>query len=90
MVRRSNIREGSTHYEGSTKRGDYGAVKTRVRLVLIVVFRGSLATIARDGPGSAMYFVVYEYVKRRLTPEGHTFSPFAVVMAGGLAGILLG
>lgn len=55
----------------------------------MVVFRGSLATIARDGPGSAMYFVVYEYVKRRLTPEGDTFSPLAVVMAGGLAGILL-
>src|ERR1700712_5677259 len=32
------------------------------------VFRGSLATLARDGPGSAAYFATYEYIKRKLTP----------------------
>jgi solute carrier family 25 (mitochondrial carnitine/acylcarnitine transporter), member 20/29 len=53
---------------------------------LIKVFRGSAATLARDGPGSAAYFAVYEYVKRKLTPEGHTLSLPAVIMAGGLAG----
>jgi solute carrier family 25 carnitine/acylcarnitine transporter 20/29 len=55
---------------------------------LTVVFRGSLATIARDGPGSAAYFAVYEYTKRKLTPEGKQLSLPAVIMAGGLAGIL--
>jgi solute carrier family 25 carnitine/acylcarnitine transporter 20/29 len=57
-------------------------------LDLTVVFRGSLATIARDGPGSAAYFAVYEYTKRKLTPEGKQLSLPAVIMAGGLAGIL--
>ena len=57
-------------------------------LGLTVVFRGSLATIARDGPGSAAYFAVYEYTKRKLTPEGKQLSLPAVIMAGGLAGIL--
>lgn len=51
-----------------------------------VVFRGSLATIARDGPGSAAYFAVYEYTKRKLTPEGHALSLPAIIMAGGMAG----
>jgi solute carrier family 25 (mitochondrial carnitine/acylcarnitine transporter), member 20/29 len=51
------------------------------------VFRGSVATLARDGPGSAAYFAVYEYVKRKLTPEGHSLSLPAIIMAGGLAGI---
>ena len=32
------------------------------------VFRGSVMTLARDGPGSAAYFATYEVVKRRLTP----------------------
>lgn len=52
----------------------------------MVVFRGSLATIARDGPGSAAYFAVYEYTKRKLTPEGQQLSLPAIIMAGGLAG----
>ena len=55
-------------------------------MYLIVVFRGSAATLARDGPGSAAYFAVYEYTKRKLTPEGQTLSLPAVIMAGGIAG----
>jgi hypothetical protein len=50
------------------------------------VFRGSVATLARDGPGSAAYFAVYEYTKRKLTPEGQSLSLPAVIMAGGFAG----
>ena len=34
------------------------------------VFKGSVATFARDGPGSALYFATYEYLKRKLTPRG--------------------
>ena len=52
----------------------------------MIVFRGSVATLARDGPGSAVYFAVYEYTKRKLTPEGQALSLPAVIMAGGLAG----
>jgi solute carrier family 25 carnitine/acylcarnitine transporter 20/29 len=33
------------------------------------VFRGSAMTLARDGPGSALYFATYETVKRNLTPK---------------------
>uniref|UniRef100_A0A060TGN7 ARAD1D24816p n=1 Tax=Blastobotrys adeninivorans TaxID=409370 RepID=A0A060TGN7_BLAAD len=50
------------------------------------VFKGSVATLARDGPGSALYFATYEYTKRRLTPEGQTMSLGAITLAGGLAG----
>ncbi|RCI08335.1 hypothetical protein L249_8874 [Ophiocordyceps polyrhachis-furcata BCC 54312] len=31
------------------------------------VFRGSAATLARDGPGSAAYFAAYEYIKASLS-----------------------
>ena len=58
------------------------------------VFRGSTATLARDGPGSAAYFATYEYVKRRLSPKdefGKTgkLSPLAVCTAGGAAGVAM-
>ena len=56
---------------------------------MILVFRGSAATLARDGPGSAAYFVVYEYFKRHLTPPGESLSLPAVIMAGGLAGVAM-
>ncbi|KAK2749384.1 carnitine transporter [Myotisia sp. PD_48] len=59
------------------------------------VFRGSAITLARDGPGSAAYFAVYEYVKRSLTPKdangnvtGELSLP-AVVTAGGAAGVAM-
>lgn len=51
------------------------------------VFRGSLATLARDGPGSAAYFATYEIVKKQLTPEDQDLSLWAVMTAGGLAGV---
>ncbi|KAF8470863.1 mitochondrial carnitine:acyl carnitine carrier [Kalaharituber pfeilii] len=50
------------------------------------VFRGSVATLARDGPGSAAYFATYEIVKKRLTPENSDLSLGAVMVAGGCAG----
>lgn len=59
------------------------------------VFRGSAMTLARDGPGSAAYFAVYEYVKRSLSPkdaEGNAtgeLSLTAVMTAGGAAGIAM-
>ncbi|ROT40752.1 mitochondrial carrier [Sodiomyces alkalinus F11] len=60
------------------------------------VFRGSAATLARDGPGSAAYFAAYEYIKRRLTPrDPATGSPtgdislLAITAAGAAAGVAM-
>jgi solute carrier family 25 carnitine/acylcarnitine transporter 20/29 len=59
------------------------------------VYRGSVMTLARDGPGSAAYFATYEYVKRTLTPKdpdtglpGKLSMP-AVMAAGGAAGVAM-
>ncbi|CAG85195.2 DEHA2B05522p [Debaryomyces hansenii CBS767] len=51
------------------------------------IFKGSAATLARDGPGSALYFATYEYMKRRLTTPDTDLSLFAITMAGGCAGV---
>ncbi|PQE09870.1 carnitine acyl carnitine carrier protein [Rutstroemia sp. NJR-2017a BVV2] len=60
------------------------------------VFRGSVATLARDGPGSAAYFATYEYIKRRLTPldvatgkPSGDLSLLAVTGAGACAGVAM-
>ncbi|KAI0478406.1 mitochondrial carrier domain-containing protein [Xylariaceae sp. FL0804] len=61
------------------------------------IFRGSAATLARDGPGSAAYFATYETIKRRLTPRdpetgrpsGDNLSLKAVMVAGGAAGVAM-
>lgn len=60
------------------------------------VFRGSVATLARDGPGSAAYFAAYEYMKRRLTPvdpatgrPSGELSLLAVTGAGAAAGVAM-
>ncbi|KIW66288.1 hypothetical protein PV04_08485 [Phialophora macrospora] len=59
------------------------------------VFRGSAMTLARDGPGSAAYFAVYEYVKRNLSPkdaEGNATGELslpAVMTAGACAGVAM-
>lgn len=59
------------------------------------VFRGSAMTLARDGPGSAAYFAVYETVKRYLSPKDANgkatgeLSLSAVMAAGGAAGIAM-
>jgi len=55
------------------------------------IFRGSVATVARDGPGSAAYFAAYEVAKKALTPAGGDgqLNLGAVVMAGGTAGVAM-
>lgn len=53
------------------------------------IFKGSAATLARDGPGSALYFATYEYMKRRLTTADTDLSLFAITMAGGCAGVAM-
>lgn len=59
------------------------------------VFRGSAMTLARDGPGSAVYFATYEATKRKLTPKDENGNPVgglsltAVATAGSAAGVAM-
>ncbi|EGG08089.1 uncharacterized protein MELLADRAFT_42989 [Melampsora larici-populina 98AG31] len=56
------------------------------------LFRGSMATVARDAPGSAAYFVAYESAKRALTPKGsdpNQLNLTTICAAGGFAGIAM-
>jgi len=56
------------------------------------IFRGTGATLARDGPGSAAYFAAYEVTKKALTPAGSSPSELnlgAIILAGGTAGVAM-
>ncbi len=56
------------------------------------IWRGSGATLARDGPGSAAYFCAYETAKKALTPPGQDpgeLNLLSVLTAGGLAGMAM-
>lgn len=54
------------------------------------LFRGSLATLARDGPGSALYFAAYEVTKKTLAKPGEEeFSVTKTCIAGGMAGVAM-
>ncbi|OJA16128.1 hypothetical protein AZE42_00067 [Rhizopogon vesiculosus] len=56
------------------------------------IFRGTGATIARDGPGSAVYFAAYEVTKKALTPAGSSSGDLnlgAIMFAGGTAGVAM-
>lgn len=53
------------------------------------IFKGSVATLARDGPGSALYFATYEYLKEKLSAPGEDLSLFAITIAGGFAGVAM-
>lgn len=56
------------------------------------IFRGSFATLMRDGPGSAAYFAAYEVAKKALTPAGSSPSQLnlgAIIVAGGTAGVAM-
>ncbi|GJJ73468.1 solute carrier family 25 (mitochondrial carnitine/acylcarnitine transporter), member 20/29 [Entomortierella parvispora] len=59
---------------------------------LASIFRGTGATMLRDGPGSAAYFVAYEAIKRSMIPEGKTAADLGVLpvlFAGGMAGVAM-
>jgi len=54
------------------------------------LFRGSFATLARDGPGSALYFAMYEYMKRKSPRDENNEIPLgSIMLAGGCAGIAM-
>lgn len=51
------------------------------------IYKGSAATLARDGPGSAAYFATYEYLKKYLSGDDESLSLGAITVAGGFAGV---
>lgn len=57
------------------------------------LYKGTVATLARDIPGTIAYFGTYEFIKKELMkmqgidPNKGQLSPVAVVTAGGLAGM---
>lgn len=53
------------------------------------VFKGSVATLSRDGPGSALYFAAYEYIKRKGADADGNVPLSTIVFAGGMAGIAM-
>uniref|UniRef100_A0A8K9WS50 Solute carrier family 25 member 45 n=1 Tax=Oncorhynchus mykiss TaxID=8022 RepID=A0A8K9WS50_ONCMY len=52
------------------------------------LFRGGLALTLRDVPCYGIYFLPYEITCRFLTEEGKRPGTFAVLMAGGVAGVV--
>ncbi|KAM5316536.1 solute carrier family 25 member 45 isoform 8-T10 [Glossophaga mutica] len=51
------------------------------------LFRGAWALMLRDTPTLGFYFVTYEWLCRRFTPDGRNPSSTTVLVAGGFAGI---
>jgi len=54
------------------------------------IYKGTCATLLRDVPASAMYFMSYEWLLNMLKPEGKSrkdLSPLSTLFAGGMAGI---
>lgn len=67
-----------------------GAARTLIREGGVrSLFQGTLATLARDGPGSALYFASYEVSKRFLSRNQDTdaLSVVSICVAGGVAGM---
>jgi len=51
------------------------------------LYKGTVATFLRDGPGTGAYFVGYEFFKRLLADEKGHVSSLATLFSGGMAGI---
>lgn len=58
------------------------------------IYKGSLATLLRDVPASGMYFLTYEFIKKKVAesvPEGEKLTPtrefLGTIFAGGMAGV---
>lgn len=54
------------------------------------VYRGTMATMLRDVPASAVYFMSYEWLQNQLTPEGKSrkdLNAWRTLFAGGMAGV---
>lgn len=58
------------------------------------IYKGSLATLLRDMPASGMYFLTYEFIKKKVAesaPKGEKLTPtrefLGTIFAGGMAGV---
>ncbi|CCD23451.1 carnitine:acyl carnitine antiporter NDAI_0B04170 [Naumovozyma dairenensis CBS 421] len=77
----------------TTKNGSFfGAAKDIIKNGggIRSLFKGSLATLARDGPGSALYFASYEISKKYLNKQSGNDEKISiknVCLAGGIAGM---
>ncbi|XP_075949153.1 solute carrier family 25 member 45 [Anarhichas minor] len=52
------------------------------------LFRGGLAIALRDIPCYGLYFLPYEVTRKALTKSGKEPGTFAIMMAGGMAGVV--
>ncbi|KAK2851118.1 hypothetical protein Q5P01_007394 [Channa striata] len=52
------------------------------------LFRGGLALALRDVPCYGLYFLPYEVTRKALTESGKQPGTFAILMAGGVAGVV--
>lgn len=52
------------------------------------LFRGGLALAMRDVPCFGLYFLPYEVIRNALTESGKQPGTFAILMAGGVAGVV--
>ncbi|EGW34438.1 uncharacterized protein SPAPADRAFT_59867 [Spathaspora passalidarum NRRL Y-27907] len=74
--------------EGNKSKGMGGVVAEMYRTGGIrSIFKGSVATLCRDGPGSALYFATYEILKKKLSKDDQELSLVAIMTAGGFAGV---
>lgn len=51
------------------------------------IYKGTYATLFRDVPASGMYFMTYEVLKTKLSPENGKPGMMLTIFAGGFAGI---
>uniref|UniRef100_A0A8C6UCW0 Solute carrier family 25 member 45 n=1 Tax=Neogobius melanostomus TaxID=47308 RepID=A0A8C6UCW0_9GOBI len=79
--------------QGCTSRGgSQGPLHCAMRILReegpVGLYRGSVAMALRDIPCYGFYFLPYEVIRKALTEEGKRPGTFAVLMAGGVAGVV--
>eukprot|EP00053_Salpingoeca_punica_P011955 m.106680 g.106680 ORF g.106680 m.106680 type:complete len:299 (-) comp15819_c1_seq2:1038-1934(-) len=82
----------AAHGEAAKYKGPIDCIKQTIREegVSRGLFRGVTATLAREVPGNAAWFGVYENLCRKMTPVGGTradLKPHQQMLAGGLSGM---